>query len=96
MEHRTAERLPDEARVQMHPDHEHVERDADLAERREQAKRVRGEQHRLRGRREEAEQRRTEQDAGNHFANDLRLADARHQRPDGFAGNEDDGELKKE
>ena len=84
------------SRLQMHSDNEHVQNDADLARRRQHATRLWRKQHRLNGRRDEPEQRGPQQNSGNHLADHARLSDARHQRTERAAGNQDDNELHDE
>ena len=78
------------------PDHEHEEDDADLAEQAERAERGGGEEERLRLRPEPAEQRGAEQDAGDHLADDGRLAQAAEEPADEPRRDDDDHHLQQQ
>ena len=78
--------------VELEPDHEHVEDDAELRDDAEgRARRVRKEIG-LDAGRDTAEERGPEQDAGHHLADHRRLAHRREQPAENVAGDEDHGQ----
>ena len=80
-ERRLADPVPDQLRVELHPDEEEVERQSDLGGGADQRDDVRREEVVLDLGRDRAEQRRPEQDPGEHLAHHLRLAEPPEQEP---------------
>src|SRR3546814_12290432 len=78
-------------------DEEHVEPDAHLRTDIEDAPRFLGKERRLKFGEEEAEERRADEDARDHLADDLRLAEEFFRGPaDGAADEQDDRDLEEE
>ena len=87
----------DEVDVEVEPDEEHVEHQADLRDRVQHDVRwSRGKQVVLHAGRDLAQQRRSENHSGDHLADDLRLTDALRDESHHAAGGEDDGKLEEE
>ena len=98
-----AQPLAHDVHAEFHPDHEHVEREAELRRGEEIALRVaRGlrlvpwENPRLRLRPQQSEKRRPQQHARDHLRDDLRLAEAPRDGTDQPAEKQDDGDLEEE
>ena len=91
-ERRLADPVAQDLRVELHPDEEEVEGEADLGGGGEERHDVRREEVVLRLRPDGAEQRRPEQDPGQHLAHHARLAEPRDQRADEPRGQDHGGD----
>ena len=93
-EERLTDALPQDARVELHPDEEEVEGEPDLCGTGQERDDVGGEEVGLDLGRDRSEQRRAEQDAGQDFAHHLRLAHSA-ECGTGKPRREDDGRDRK-
>jgi hypothetical protein len=94
--HRAGKPSADDVHAEFEPDHEHVGGQPELGDGEEDLHRLGREQPGGQVGPEEAEERGAEEDPGDHFGYDLRLAEGAREHADGLTDDEDHGDLAEE